>query len=240
MRASEFQGLHRWLAPLLLVLSTASAHSSAASTCYGTTANGALRDGCRLPIGAPNVAAYTTLGVTLGRMWVHCDVAAVVEQSYAALAESHPDRHFTLGESWQTPWRRVQAPQDPPQRPVGRLHGAGGRPAPVSRSRCRPACATSSATPSSSTPRGRHSRLTLDFEAIAAHLSALRVAAQEAGVGISRVIFDPALRARLEGTQAWPSIRDLPFSTRQAWVRHDEHYHVDFEIPCRPMAELRR
>lgn len=27
----------------------------------------------------------------------------------------------------------------------------------------------------------------------------------------------------------------LRFSTRPAWVRHDEHYHVDFAVPCQPL-----
>jgi penicillin-insensitive murein endopeptidase len=26
---------------------------------------------------------------------------------------------------------------------------------------------------------------------------------------------------------------NIPFMNRQAWVRHDEHYHVDFAFPCR-------
>jgi penicillin-insensitive murein endopeptidase len=27
----------------------------------------------------------------------------------------------------------------------------------------------------------------------------------------------------------------LTFSTKQAWVKHDEHYHVDFDVPCKPL-----
>jgi len=27
----------------------------------------------------------------------------------------------------------------------------------------------------------------------------------------------------------------MKFSTKQAWVKHDEHYHVDFELPCEPL-----
>ncbi|ARB44245.1 hypothetical protein [Alloalcanivorax xenomutans] len=25
---------------------------------------------------------------------------------------------------------------------------------------------------------------------------------------------------------------NIQFSTRRSWVRHDEHYHVDFDLPC--------
>lgn len=29
-------------------------------------------------------------------------------------------------------------------------------------------------------------------------------------------------------------LRDnIQFSKKRAWVRHDEHYHVDFSIPCK-------
>ena len=26
---------------------------------------------------------------------------------------------------------------------------------------------------------------------------------------------------------------NIQFSKRRSWVRHDEHYHVDFAIPCK-------
>jgi penicillin-insensitive murein endopeptidase len=51
------------------------------------------------------------------------------------------------------------------------------------------------------------------------------------------VIFDPKLRLRLVGTPAWSDIKELPFMTKPAWIRHDEHYHVDFEVPCRPFTK---
>jgi penicillin-insensitive murein endopeptidase len=79
--------------------------------------------------------------------------------------------------------------------------------------------------------------LTIDFEAMAAHIAAVREAAEQAGVGIRRVIFDPELQRRLQTTAAWPKIRNLRFSERPSWVRHDEHYHMDFEVPCKPMSE---
>ncbi|MDH5765520.1 MAG: replication initiation protein, partial [Gammaproteobacteria bacterium] len=27
--------------------------------------------------------------------------------------------------------------------------------------------------------------------------------------------------------------KNIQFSTKRSWVRHDEHYHVDFSIPCK-------
>jgi penicillin-insensitive murein endopeptidase len=84
--------------------------------------------------------------------------------------------------------------------------------------------------------RGRHDDLTIDWEALSAHVAALDRAAREHGVGISRVIFDPELQPFLPGTEAWPELRGrVSFSTRRSWVRHDEHYHVDFAVPCEAM-----
>lgn len=28
--------------------------------------------------------------------------------------------------------------------------------------------------------------------------------------------------------------------TKPAWIRHDEHYHVDVETACRPLGEFGR
>lgn len=83
---------------------------------------------------------------------------------------------------------------------------------------------------------GRYDDLTIDFEAMAAHLVALFESARAHGVGIRRVIFDPALQPRLRAADAWSRLEGrVELSTRPAWVRHDEHYHVDFEIPCEPL-----
>ena len=48
------------------------------------------------------------------------------------------------------------------------------------------------------------------------------------------VIFDLALEPLLHVSKSWPILASrVRFSTKPAWVRHDEHYHVNFAIPCR-------
>jgi penicillin-insensitive murein endopeptidase len=84
---------------------------------------------------------------------------------------------------------------------------------------------------------GKLGDLQIDFEAIAFHLAQLKHSAASRRARISLVVFDPKLLLRLVGTRAWSDIKDLPFMTKQAWIRHDEHYHVDFEVPCRPFAQ---
>jgi penicillin-insensitive murein endopeptidase len=85
---------------------------------------------------------------------------------------------------------------------------------------------------------GALGNLHIDFETLAAHLSALERSAARHHVEITRVILEPSLRRRLSETRAWPRIARLPFMLESAWVRHDEHYHVDFGVSCRPLSDV--
>lgn len=29
--------------------------------------------------------------------------------------------------------------------------------------------------------------------------------------------------------------KNIPFMKEKAWIRHDEHYHVDFSVACKPL-----
>ena len=72
---------------------------------------------------------------------------------------------------------------------------------------------------------------------MAAHILAIKRAADAREVKIWRVIFDPKLQLFLHTTKAWPELEgQVRFSERRSWVRHDDHYHIDFEIPCRPLT----
>ena len=45
--------------------------SASASTCYGSSANGRLDGGVQLPASGVNFVAYSSVGVKLGRTYVH-------------------------------------------------------------------------------------------------------------------------------------------------------------------------
>lgn len=80
---------------------------------------------------------------------------------------------------------------------------------------------------------GRLDDLRIDFDAIAEHIYQLDVASKKHGIGIWRVIFDPQLQPRLESSPRWSYLKqNIQFSEKRSWVRHDEHYHVDFDLPC--------
>lgn len=76
---------------------------------------------------------------------------------------------------------------------------------------------------------GRWGKLVIDFPAVAAHLEALAQAAPRHRLRIERVILAPELETRLRALPTTPAaVRRLPFLRGPVWVRHDEHYHVDF------------
>lgn len=80
---------------------------------------------------------------------------------------------------------------------------------------------------------GQYKDLTIDAESMVEHLYQLHRTAEEQGVRIWRVIFAPELQPLLHSTTRWPYLREkVEFSERRSWVRHDEHYHVDFIVPC--------
>ena len=74
----------------------------------------------------------------------------------------------------------------------------------------------------------------IDYEAIAAHVVQLHKQSLAHGVEIWRVIFDPKLTPNLYKTKYSQYLKkNIQFSKKRSWVRHDEHYHVDFAISCK-------
>lgn len=208
--------------------------SGAASTCYGTTSSGRLEGGCQLQLRGPNFEPYSDHGVALGRTHVHCTVAEIVADAYARVAKELPAARFVYGETGYSAGGPL---------PPHKTHQNGLSVdffVPTRTSALQPA-----RVPAPEENRwgydvefdsdGKSGELAIDFEAISVHLLALKEAAHARDVGIRKIFFDVPLRKHLESTAAWPRIRDLPFSTTEGWWRHDEHYHVDFEIPCRPL-----
>ncbi len=220
------------IALLLLLAVTAAAEGPPPSTCFGTTSDGRLERGWKLPASGGNFSAYSTAGRLLGRTYVHSTVHAIVLDAYQALADALPDRVFVYGET-------------------GKRKGGEFRPhrthqnglsvdfmVPVTDADGRSVTLPTHAMNKwgygvEFDAAGRTDGLSIDFDAIAEHLYALHRAALARGADIRRVIFDPGLQPFLHPSQRWPYLREhVQFSTRPAWVRHDDHYHVDFDIRC--------
>ena len=222
------------LMPALL----AAQHVAAAETesrCFGTVSKGRLADGVKLPGSGPNFAAYSKLGVAAGRTYLHSSAAAAVVAAYAALAGADPSVAYVYGETGLAGGGRMRP---------HRTHQNGLSIdffVPV-----RKASGVSVPLPTDIGKRfgydiefdavAKYGEYTIDFPAMAEHLYRLHVAAENQGIAIAQVIFENAFLPKLLATPRGAYLRQhLHFMPRQAWVRHDEHYHVDFTVPCAPL-----
>lgn len=205
--------------------------SASGSTCFGKPAQGHIVDSVALPAHGANFGPYAQLGVRLGRTFVHATVRDIVVGAYMDLQTTQAGIAYLYGETGL----RNGGPMPP-----HRTHQAGTSVdfmVPVRDGQGRPAT-----LPASAANRygydlefdsdGRLGDLRIDFDAIAAHLHALDQRSRASGAGIARVIFDPALTRRLLKQPAGDRIRTLPFMKSTPWIRHDEHYHVDFAVRC--------
>jgi penicillin-insensitive murein endopeptidase len=205
--------------------------SDTSSQSVGTTSDGELINGKRLPSSGENFVTYSRFGSLIGRTCVHGGVRDVVLAAFAQLADDLPSAEFTYGEAaWCWGGGRLRP---------HRTHQNGlsvdfmvpvvddsGKPASF------PAWPwTKFGYNVDFDASGRGDGLRVDFDAVAAHLLALDDAAQEHKLKVQRVIFAPELREKLfDADQGQDVRRRIPFMKGRAWVRHDEHYHVDFDV----------
>ena len=80
--------------------------------------------------------------------------------------------------------------------------------------------------------RGRWRSYEIDFETVAIFLLMLQEVAEERDAPITRVILAPEFVDELEMTEVGrQAVRSIPWMRGRPWVRHDEHFHVDFAVP---------
>lgn len=220
--------------PALLLLAAASTHS-AGSVCYGTPSNGRLEGGLQIQASGANFTPYSWLGVSLGRTYVHAKVEKSIADAYKTLETAAPGKKYVYGESGWKDGGRIKP---------HRTHQNGlavDFMVPVLNEN-----GESEALPAGVTNRfgyaiefdseARYENLTIDFEAVAEHLYALDGATRKQDIGIARVIFENAYVPRLYRTKRGQWIREnIAFMPGEPWIRHDEHYHVDFKESCRTM-----
>lgn len=208
-----------------------------ASTSTGEIASGRLQQGRRLPTRGENFSSYSELGSLLGRTHVHSAVHDTLLDAYAALKSSHPRHRFVYAE---TGWPKGGsfAPHHTHQNglsvdfvvPVVKRPSHGEDPPPPSSLYC--GLWNMWCYGVTFDAEGHTATHAIDFEALGAHLIALDDAARTHGTRIERVILAPDLRAHLLATSHGAAIeKRLQFLQGKAWVRHDDHYHVDFAKP---------
>ena len=84
----------KYLIGVVALLALSSSWAEGESTCYGTTSNGRLENGWKLPSSGNNFTAYSLVGRLLGRTYVHSAVGAVVLEAYGALEKELPETVF--------------------------------------------------------------------------------------------------------------------------------------------------
>ncbi len=225
----------KWILLLVMVdMTTANAQSS---QCYGSISNGRLSSAVKLPASGENFDVYSHWGHRLGRTYLHSTVKTIVLNAYAELSSSHPNYRYKYAETGFSGGGQF-SPHKTHQNglsvdfmvPVMNEEGQ------------------SIELPTHMSnkwgyniefdDKGHHSDFHIDYHAMLAHLLALDKAAKAEGYAIKKVIFDPALQQHLFKYDANDLLKSrMKFSQHRVWVRHDEHYHVDFDVPCLPINE---
>ncbi|WP_373034170.1 penicillin-insensitive murein endopeptidase [Sulfurovum sp.] len=203
------------------------------STCYGTTSKGRLENGVQLPAEGNNYVGYSSVARLAGRTYVHSAVKQVIVGAYKGLEEEQPGKVYKYAETGF---------KDGGTFKPHKTHNNG-----LSVDFMTPVMNAEGESVHLSThpfnkfgyniefdKNGKYEDLSIDYEALAAHIYMLHKEAKALGYDLWRVIFDPKLQAGLFKTKYGPYLKkNIQFSKKRSWVRHDEHYHVDFIVPCK-------
>lgn len=203
------------------------------STCYGTTSIGHLQDGVQLPSKGKNFTGYSIVARVAGRTYVHSEVREIILAAYKQLEIDKPEKIYKYAES-------------------GLKNGGEFKPHKTHRNGLSvdfmvPVIDRDGNSVHLPTHllnkfgydiefdnNGRYKDLKLDYVALAAHIVELHKQALKRGHDLWRVIFAPELQVNLHKTQYASYLKEnVTFSTTRSWVRHDEHYHIDFSLPCK-------
>lgn len=207
------------------------------STCYGTTSKGQLKNGVELPRSGNNFITYSDIARLAGRTYVHSQVKTIIINAYKSLETELPNKVFKYAET-------------------GFEEGGQFKPHKTHRNGLSVDFMTPVKDKSGQSihlpthplnkfgyniefdDNGIYKEYAIDYVALAAHIVALHKAAKKHGADLWRVIFDPDLQSKLfETTYGSYLKKHIQFSKKRSWVRHDEHYHVDFNIKCKASAE---
>jgi penicillin-insensitive murein endopeptidase len=202
------------------------------SRSIGSTRDGSLINGKRLPTSGNNFRPYGYLPVALGRNSLHGRVRRVVLSAFSALDKRCPGTTFLYGEcSWPNGGRlRPHATHRNGLSIDFMVPVTTGTTTTVLKTSIMNKYGYSVHFDSKAWCEAQQCRI--DFNAMAEHLHYLADAADAEGIKIWRIIFAPDLQPHLFATERGAGLRSrLMFSKKQSWVRHDEHYHVDFHNP---------
>jgi penicillin-insensitive murein endopeptidase len=197
------------------------------SISIGTVSNGRIQNAKRMNYRGDNFSTYSFAGYLFGRTFVHDRLKKTILETYEKCEKSCPDVKFILGEIGS---------RNGGQFLPHRTHRNG-----LSVDFMTPLIKNGKSFHSTHLfnlwgyrlefdNRGKKGNLEIDYETIAKHLSALEEIAKQNDLRIQKVIFDPVLRPYLLATPTGKKLKHLPYTKNRVIVRHDDHYHVDFEV----------
>jgi len=213
---------------LIILLILISENSFAKDSIYfGTTKHGRLENGVKLPQQGPNFISYGDFPELSTRTYVHSSVKNIFVKTYKRLETLSPNKVYKYAETgFITPHKTHQ-------------NGLSiDCMVPVLNNKNK-----SAHFPTVKSNRygynvefdihGRNRQYKIDFNALAIHIVTLHKVAKSNGIDLWRVLFSPDLQDELYKTKYGQYIKDNVYiPTISSWVRHDEHYHVDFKVAC--------
>lgn len=200
------------------------------SVSIGNVADGKLINGKRLPSSGDNFTSFSRLAYLIGRNGVHHKVRDVILDSYGQVYINYPEYRYMLGEtSWLSggsikPHRTHQNGVSvdfmvPVKSDEGNIEIIPAH------------LFNKFGYNIEFDSTGRSEDLQIDYKSMSTHLYYLYQSAEKQNLRISLVIFDPNLQTFLFDTPYGQKIKNLiRFYDQPVWIRHDEHYHVNFEI----------
>ena len=205
----------------------------AGSTSRGTPARGSLEGGVSLPVSGDGFESYSRFGNELGRQYVHSRVRDALLEAFAVLHNARSDRLFVVGETGFRSGGRFSP---------HRSHQNG-----LSVDIFMPVVDGSKRSVAMPTPAwrkfgyalefdasGQGEGLSIDFPSLAELLVELDLAAGRHGLAVERIIVAPEYVDRILVAGGPPLVSlSARFMRKAAWVRHDEHVHVDFRVEDR-------
>ncbi|MEO8021770.1 penicillin-insensitive murein endopeptidase [Polaromonas sp.] len=233
------QGTGTWMASCAAaaILTCAFPPSATAqeSQCYGEINRGRIEGSVQVSPKGPNFQVIGWSGAAR-RTFAHSAVKKILEQAYAATAEVIPDSVFLIGETGladggpitnhHTHQRGTSVDLFVPAKDAdgkrvlipSRLDNGFGY-----KSRF------------GADGKSADHSVIIDFEALAELIYQLSETARKNGYGIDRVILVRELQLKLFGTRHGSYLRWKVNFWDDPGARHDNHIHVDFAIPCKPL-----
>lgn len=223
----------RLLTVLACLASSVLTGALAQSTCYGQVNKGRVEHSVSLPREGANFVRMAQGPISAGRVFVHSLVHNILIDAFASLSTEMPGIRWVYGETGL-----AEGGPMPPHKThqnglsvdlfVPVLDRAGNSVQFPNRAD------NGYGYQVDFDASGQNSSHSIDFAGLGELLYQLQVAAQKRGSGLSLVVFQKELRSRLFETKRGEWLKaNIPFPNWDDAVRHDDHVHVDFHVPCK-------